>query len=290
MDRTSNPLISIGVPTYNRPEGLRRTLSCLSRQTYPRLEILVSDNCSPRADTADVVAEMAQHDPRIKYFRQDEQLGVTGNFRFVLREAKGEFFMWAADDDEWMPTFVERCHDALQDGAASAMTGFETSYRADGRRVPGSMPALDQSHSIAANIHAFLSRLTPSLFYGLHRRSLIGFILDGELFDYYDCYFILRLITNGGIALVPERLYVAGVDAPEYVVKTATQSWGSGLQYLPFYRATRRLIADANIGFAERLKLELELTALVSRMFVMNEVREVSRRLRRGREKTDNAR
>lgn len=289
MDRASIPLISVGIPTYNRPDGLRRTLSCLSQQTYSHLEIIVSDNCSPGTGTADVIAQMATQDPRIVYIRQDAQLGAAGNFRFVLRKAKGEFFMWAADDDEWKPTFVERCYNALKDGAASAMTGFEISYRADGTREPGLMPALDRSQSTASNIHAFLSRLTPSLFYGLHRRSLIGFILNDEFFDYYDCYFILRLIANGGIALVPERLYVAGIDAPEYVVKTATQSWGSSLQYLPFYRATRRLIADANLGFFERLKLEVKLAALVTKISLVNESRAFIRGLKREEVKNPDA-
>ena len=59
------PRVGIGVPTYNRPDGLRRTLACLSAQTYPHLDILVSDNASPDSAVADVVAEMAARDPRM---------------------------------------------------------------------------------------------------------------------------------------------------------------------------------------------------------------------------------
>jgi Glycosyltransferases involved in cell wall biogenesis len=45
--QSPKPLVSIGVPTFNRPEGLRRTLECLTRQTYPTFEIIISDNATP---------------------------------------------------------------------------------------------------------------------------------------------------------------------------------------------------------------------------------------------------
>jgi len=281
MDQTPTPLISVGVPTYNRPDGLRRTLSCLSVQTYPRLEILVSDNCSPGTETAKVLAEMAERDPRIRYVHQSKPLGATGNFRFVFRETRGDYFMWAADDDEWEPTFIERCFNALQNGAASAMSSFEISYRASGKRRPAVLPALDPMHTVASNMRAFLHCLTPSLIYGLHRRSAIVFFLEEDVFDYYDCYFILRLLANGGITIVPERLYVAGVDAPGYVIKPMGHSWGSSLRYLPFYRASRRVLSDANLNYFDRIKLETLLAIVVIRLFLVNEGRAVLMRIGR---------
>ncbi|MBK7374561.1 MAG: glycosyltransferase [Chitinophagaceae bacterium] len=42
----TTPLVTVGIPTYNRPGGLERTLACITVQTYANLEIIVSDNCS----------------------------------------------------------------------------------------------------------------------------------------------------------------------------------------------------------------------------------------------------
>ena len=42
----SQPLVTVGVLAYNRPKGLQRTLQCMMAQSYPNLEIIVSDNCS----------------------------------------------------------------------------------------------------------------------------------------------------------------------------------------------------------------------------------------------------
>ena len=43
---TNLPLVTVGIPTYNRPKGLERTLQCILNQTYANLEIIISDNCS----------------------------------------------------------------------------------------------------------------------------------------------------------------------------------------------------------------------------------------------------
>lgn len=106
---TNQPLVSVGIPTYNRPQGLKRTLECITGQTYQHLEIIVSDNCSPDEETQKVVAEFMKSDPRIQYYRQEENKGPTFNFNFVLKKASGEFFMWAADDDEWDKEFIVVC-------------------------------------------------------------------------------------------------------------------------------------------------------------------------------------
>lgn len=106
---SKNPLVSVGIPTYNRPEGLRRTLECITNQTYKNLEIIVSDNCSPTAETETVVNEFIKKDRRIKFFRQEENKGPYLNYKFVLERSRGEFFMLAADDDEWDLEFIECC-------------------------------------------------------------------------------------------------------------------------------------------------------------------------------------
>jgi glycosyltransferase domain-containing protein len=100
------PLVTVGIPTFNRPHGLRRTLECVTSQTYKNLEIIVSDNASPGAETDNVVQAISQYDDRIKYFRQPANMGANPNFKFVLDHAKGKYFMWFADDDSCGPAFI----------------------------------------------------------------------------------------------------------------------------------------------------------------------------------------
>ncbi len=103
------PLVSIGCPTYNRPEGLRHMLECSIAQTYTNLEIIVSDNCSDGDETEKLVRSLMQKDSRIKYFRQPKNIGSFNNYRFLLAQASGEYFAWACDDDAREPEFIESC-------------------------------------------------------------------------------------------------------------------------------------------------------------------------------------
>jgi glycosyltransferase involved in cell wall biosynthesis len=269
----TGPCVAIGLPTYNRPEGLARALSCLVAQAHTNLRILVSDNCSTSGDTEAVARDFERRDSRVRFVRQACNIGAIENFRYVLRESEGEYFMWAADDDEWAPEFVSSCVAAMRPGLASVMTAFETHYRYHDRRVLARMPDLAPERGAASNLASFLVRPTPSLFYGLHRRAAVLRILTDEMFDYYDCFLVMHLIVSGGIALVPRVLYSAGVDAPHYQVKPVSPSWGSGLRFLPFYRAGRNLLRHGDFSAIERLRLEATLAYIVARLAVAAEGR-----------------
>ena len=121
----NNKLVSIGLPTYNRAQFLRRALDLLLAQTYKNFELIISDNCSTD-DTPKICEEYRKHDARIKYFRQKENIGITDNMSFVLNEARGDYFMWAADDDWWAPEFIEKLKIGLDYnvGCEVAMSSF----------------------------------------------------------------------------------------------------------------------------------------------------------------------
>ena len=108
MNTGKLPLVSVGIPTYNRPESLRRTLECITTQTYTNLEIIVSDNCSAGDSTESLVQEYIKKDNRIFFYKQSENKGPVFNFKFVLSKSKGKYFMWAADDDKWSNYFIEK--------------------------------------------------------------------------------------------------------------------------------------------------------------------------------------
>lgn len=113
MPETARPLVSIGISTYNRADGyLKEALGGAVAQTYPDLEIIVSDNCSDD-DTEGVVRSF--DDPRIRYIRQERNIGANGNFNFCLEQARGAYFLLLHDDDRIDPDFVETLMDAARD-------------------------------------------------------------------------------------------------------------------------------------------------------------------------------
>jgi len=107
------PLVTIGIPTYNRADRyLKEVVESAINQTYPNLEIIVSDNCSPD-DTGQIVESF--NNSRIRYHRHDINIGGNANFNFCLKQAKGAFFLLLHDDDLIDRDFIETCINALND-------------------------------------------------------------------------------------------------------------------------------------------------------------------------------
>jgi glycosyltransferase involved in cell wall biosynthesis len=101
------PLVTIGIPTYNRAnQYLRQALESARNQTYPNLDIIVSDNCSTDGTDA-FVSSIA--DTRIRYFKQNVNIGSTNNLNFCIRQAKGVYFLLLCDDDLIDNDFIETC-------------------------------------------------------------------------------------------------------------------------------------------------------------------------------------
>jgi len=101
------PRVSIGMPVYNDDRFLPEALDALLGQTFADFELIIADNGSTDG-TGRICRDYARRDPRIRYVRHASNLGQAANFEFVLGEAKGEWFMWAASDDRWDRDFVER--------------------------------------------------------------------------------------------------------------------------------------------------------------------------------------
>lgn len=93
-----SPLVSLCVPTRNRAASLREALKNLCAQDYSPIEILVSDNCSDD-DTERVCLEAVRQDSRIRYVRQERNIGLHGNHNFCLDESRGEFVCICHDHD-----------------------------------------------------------------------------------------------------------------------------------------------------------------------------------------------
>lgn len=113
MPDSTIPLVSIGIPTYNRANSyLRCSLRSAVSQTYKNIEIIVSDNCSTD-NTESVVKEF--DDPRIRYYRQKENIGPVNNRNFCLEQSQGQYCLLLLDDDEIDDDFVSTCMDAVKD-------------------------------------------------------------------------------------------------------------------------------------------------------------------------------
>ncbi len=108
-----SPILTVGMPVYNGGKTLETAIRSVLDQTERNIEVVISDNGSTD-DTADICTRLASEDQRIRYMRQPVAISPTDNFRFVLREARAPFFMWAAHDDLRDVDFAETLIAGLQ--------------------------------------------------------------------------------------------------------------------------------------------------------------------------------
>jgi glycosyltransferase involved in cell wall biosynthesis len=107
------PLVSVGMPVYNGENFLRQALDSLLAQDYPNFELLISDNAS-EDNTQKICLEYAARDKRIIYHRHENNMVAVKNFNWVFGESSGKYFMWAAFDDLWHPSFISNCVSLLE--------------------------------------------------------------------------------------------------------------------------------------------------------------------------------
>lgn len=98
-------LISICIPTYNRPEELKRTLESIDTTKYDDVNIVISENCSPKQqETRAIVEEYKKHSKyEVHYYENEKNIGYDKNIRALVQRSKGKFSMFFSDDDMFMP-------------------------------------------------------------------------------------------------------------------------------------------------------------------------------------------
>ncbi|MDF1644114.1 MAG: glycosyltransferase family 2 protein [Pseudomonadales bacterium] len=111
--KSTNPLVSIGVPVFNEEQFIRESLESLVNQTYGNIELIISDNCSTDG-TSKICKEFEEKYEWISYNRFEENIGASPNFKYVLEQATGKYFMWAAGHDLWSANYLSECVKMLE--------------------------------------------------------------------------------------------------------------------------------------------------------------------------------
>src|SRR4051794_25721886 len=103
---TSEPLISVLIPTFNREKYVYDCIASALRQSFIDIEVVVSDNASTDRTVA-IVEEFARTDARVRLLRHSTNRGPTPNWAECLRAARGRYVHWLWSDDTIEPGFYE---------------------------------------------------------------------------------------------------------------------------------------------------------------------------------------
>jgi glycosyltransferase involved in cell wall biosynthesis len=197
------PVVHVVIATHNRPRLLRAALDAVLAQTYRgRIAVtVVFDQSEP-----DHSLELQTADRSVRVITNQRSAGLAGARNSGIQAGFGDLVAFCDDDDEWLPTKIEKQVKLLQSSSAlTCVTGIIVEY--EDRRVPR-IPT-SESVQLGVLIRNRTMEAHPSTVL-VRRDALLGPIglVDEEIPGSYgeDFDWILRAAESGSIAVVEEPL------------------------------------------------------------------------------------
>jgi glycosyltransferase involved in cell wall biosynthesis len=219
--------VSVVLTTYNRANLVGKTIESILNQTFRDFELIICDDCSSDS-TEQVCTEYARRDPRVRYIRNNKNVGMPENLNSGIREARGAYVANIHDGDTYCPALLESWKRALDEAPQAAFVFNE--YRivdATGAEVTVHRQPFPAAFPGSLLIDEYFRRWRfDSPVYGtvMARRSAY---FEMGLFDprfrfIADVDMWLRLADRHEVAFVPEPL----IDIPARdVLPSNWQGW-----------------------------------------------------------------
>jgi glycosyltransferase involved in cell wall biosynthesis len=201
------PLVSIAIPTLNRCKFLKLAIESALAQTYPCVEILVSNNASTD-ETEEFLALLT--DPRLNVLTQSEKVPMVDNWNKCVEVAKGKYFILLSDDDlleaNAISELVKRYED-LKDGSSPGIV-YSRAHVIDG---DGKLIRTTESSPLIESAEDFILG-----FFRVKRRVMLCSILfrTSDVLPGFSKFFTLANDAALWMRLSVEYGYVAFVDEP----------------------------------------------------------------------------
>jgi glycosyltransferase involved in cell wall biosynthesis len=212
----SAPILSIGFPVYNGEQSLHHVLDSILAQDFHDFEVVICDNASTD-NTGAICTGYADRDKRIRYFRNETNMGANPNHDRTFHLSLGKYFMWTAHDLVHLPGMLRRCVETLMHGPPSVVLVYPRCEMIfDGR--PLAYDARSSIESREGRPYRRLEKVSRHVLmvnqlYGLMRRDALSKTrLNGSYFS-SDYVLLAELAMLGEIWEVPEVLIRRRIDS-----------------------------------------------------------------------------
>ncbi|MBN3882869.1 MAG: glycosyltransferase family 2 protein [Nostoc sp.] len=212
---SQQPLVSVIIPTYNRPEYLKQAIASAIKQTYQNIEILISDNCSSENPQA-LVASFG--DSRIKFWQQQQNVGMLANQQYGFKMAQGKYVASLHDDDMWNEDFLAKLVPPLE-ANSDLIIAFCDQYIIDANGIINEIGTEENTRGykrdkLAKGIHqpfykvGLIDKSIPTAASCVIRNNLVDwYSIPSEVGGMWDLYLTyLCCISGHGAYYYPERL------------------------------------------------------------------------------------
>lgn len=204
-----SPLVTIGLPVFNRERFVRQSIESLLNQTFRDFQLIISDNASTDS-TGKICEEYARKDRRVCYFRNTENIGLSPNFNRVFSLSQSPYFKWSTSDDYWAPTMIERALEIMEADRSIVLCYPKTTLVNQAGEEP--QPYEDNLHLVSDSPRERFSQLLDRIglshqHTGLIRAESLNRTHMLGVYTGSDEVLLAELTLYGKFFEIPERLY-----------------------------------------------------------------------------------
>ena len=209
------PSISVVMPTYKRPDMIRRAVDSVLNQTVTDWELIISDDEDPPGKTWAYLQRLAKRDKRVRILRNTEEHGQIPNNNFVLTQARAPWIKPLFDDDALKPGCLQRMLLAsLREKKASVICGLADNFVNNKLSKPalrGKAATLEYLAADDALLACYLQDLeigTPVQCMVRREDIQAGVLWEnpGNMNSAFDTWWLYRLVARGGVLLLNEPM------------------------------------------------------------------------------------
>jgi len=199
----NQPLISIVIPTYRRPQSLKRSILSAARQTLRALKIIVCDNAS-NDTTREVVLKLQKEDARIHYIEQPQNIGMIANYSYGMSVVDTPYFSFLSDDDLLLPEFCEKALQQFKLYPEIAFAAGSTLIIDEHRRIVADPIRMWPREGLYQPPESFLEMIgkypVPNTVL-FHKQFVDSSLIDASIPSMWDCDFLLKIAAQYPIAI-----------------------------------------------------------------------------------------
>jgi len=151
--RSSLPLVSIGIPTFNSARYLRQCLDSVALQRYKNIEVILSDNASTD-DTNDILRDYVNR-YGYRLYLNETNIGAGANFNRLISLAKGEYIAIYHADDVYHEAIVEESVKVLQNDLTIGLVGSMGSVIDSNGKFNYDIQLHDELRSLNKTVYSF---------------------------------------------------------------------------------------------------------------------------------------
>lgn len=205
------PLVSVCIPAYNNSATIANTIQSILGQTYQNIEVIIADDKSSD-NTVEIVEAIAAENERVKLYRNEQNLGMVGNWNHCLALCKGEFIKLICADDMIEPTAIEEEARAMQEHPTVNLVESDTRLVDINGKTTGAFKRYHKNGLVDGKKVARASLLLKNFFgapvNNLMRRSALEKIggFDSEFTYILDFDMWIRLACSGDIYIIHKLL------------------------------------------------------------------------------------